>query len=160
MKQCIMTPTKKHSTLPSSQPEVYNKDLEALVEVLQDKLEGVELREEHLKERVKELQKTIYMVYVITQNTSDHTNTQPHTIAFFNTLEEADKYLQEEIKSVKTNTSGDFFFLRNAYSIRDIPQSAKINRWRIDGIAIGSPVNRDCVIVHHKAYHRDGELSI
>jgi len=155
-----MTHAKKHSILPSSQIEVYNKDLEALVETLQDKLEGAELREEHLKERVKELQKEIYMVYVVTQNTSDSTFLQPHTIVFFNTLEEADKYLQEQIKSIRTSTVSDFFFLQDAYSIRDIPQSAKISKWRIDSIAIGSPVNKDRAIVHHKAYYRDGECSI
>jgi len=157
-----MTHVKNHSILPSNQPEVYNKDLEKLVETLQDKLEGAEIREEHLKEKVKELQKLIYRVSVILATNIHETLAtyyQPSgfPICFFSHLEEADDYVREQIKSFREWAVTDKLFLSDSYSLYNLPQSVTILSWTIDSISIGTPLNKDPAVIRHRKYNKNGD---
>jgi hypothetical protein len=156
-----MTHEKKHSTLPLSQPEVYNKDLEKLVEVLQDKLEGAELREEYLKNRVEEMKKRVYCVSVYTQAPSQPPGPYPSTLVFCSTIEEAEKHVADHIRDRKLPPLlDDDSYLQLRLYLPHKPPESKIIKWGIESIALGTDMNKNGVITHYKAYNPDGSLTI
>ncbi len=153
MKQCIMTQVRNPLALPSSQPEVYNKDLEALVEVLQDKLEGVELREEHLKERVKQLQEKFYKVGMTCDTTS-------YAIGYFSTYEEAHKYLKDEVASFITSckvANTDSIYVSEKLHM-DVDNNVVIRSWTIDSIKFGEAICHMGSVKNLLTLARMGEL--
>jgi hypothetical protein len=148
-----MTHEKKHSTLTLSQPEVYNKDLEKLVEVLQDKLEGLEIREEFLKGRVQELQTKFYKVGVNCDTTS-------YALGYFTTYDEAHTYLHREVSEyVKEPISvgTDSIYIRRKLG-HDISNYTTIRSWTIDSIKFGETKSPEVSVRNLLTLARMGEL--
>ena len=148
-----MTHEKKHSMLPLSQPEVYNKDLEKLVEVLQDKLEGLEIREEFLKGRVQELQTKFYKVGVTCQTTS-------YALGYFSTYDDAHTYLKNEIESYLAKykvMDMDSLYLSGKIDT-DIADGFIIKNWTIDSIKFGETVSHMDPVKNLLTLARMGEL--
>lgn len=154
-----MTHEKKHSTLPLSPPEVYNKDLESLVEVLQDKLEGAIIREDYLKDRIEEMKKRVYTASVYTRMSTSDSKPLPYTLGFYSTLEEAEKYIEKEIQLRQESAHvTDYFYLRDHIHIEKIQADLVIASWGIDSISLGVELHRDGVLFHHKRYRTDGTI--
>jgi len=151
-----MIQEKRHSMLHSSHPEVYNKDLEALVDLLRDKLEGAEIREEHLKERVKELQEKFYKVAITTKTLCNY------DIAYFSNYEDAHKYLKEEVASFVFQAESSPVHSDSSYLRRIIPvpihEVDTIRSWNIDIIRFGQTRCVDGSVKNLLTLGRTGEL--
>jgi chromosome segregation ATPase len=118
---------KTHSKSTVSQSEVYNTDLEKLVETLQDKLEGAEIRVEHLKQRIADL-------HVLCFKVSLSISGKDHDVAYFNTHAEAEECIRHHVISKNENTVTDAEYVKYHFDIQTRSPRSCIQDWFIMAI--------------------------
>lgn len=137
--------------IPSSPSEIYNKDLERLVETLQNKLEGSVIREEYLRSHIEDMKRYIYEVII---TTSRHTRS---TVAFFTSMNDAEYYIVGHMKEWSESNFSDAKYLWDRYSIHRSPNDV-IASWTIQSVTIGSTLNTDGCRMIRKIYPAEKTL--